>query len=107
MDKRESTLIIDTHYNVLITLAKKYLWWQNPEEAISNPERVLAGAMNLGSFEDYQLLVRTFRWQILTGVLKNAAPGWFSPKSWSFWHRILELTETSEPVPPPPHRACS
>ncbi|MFA7567672.1 MAG: hypothetical protein WCY01_11640 [Alkalispirochaeta sp.] len=88
----------------LLLFAKKYLWWLPPEEAVAKPERVLAAAMNLGSLEDYQALYRIFGAQTLASVLEMGVPGWFSAKSWSFWHRVLDLVPVSEAVPPPPQR---
>ncbi len=88
----------------LLLFAKKYLWWQDPAEAVKKPERVLAAAMNLGSLEDYQTLYRIFERKSLMAVLEKPAPGWFSAKSWSFWHRVLDLVPLSEAVPPPPER---
>jgi hypothetical protein len=88
----------------LLLFAKKYLWWQKPEEAVVNPERVLAATMNCGSLEDYQALYRIFGAQTLVCVLQMRVPGWFSPKSWSFWHRVLDLVPPAEAVPPPPDR---
>ena len=88
-------------------LAGKYVWWQTVEEALAQPERVLAAAMNLGSIDDYQKLYRTFDHELLAEVLRLAAPGWFSARSWSFWHRVLDLVELSRPVPPPPVRSFS
>lgn len=29
-------------------LAKKYIWWMTPEQAMENPKRVMAQVMNLG-----------------------------------------------------------
>jgi hypothetical protein len=90
---------------ILFVFAKKYLWWQEPEEAVRNPERVLAAAMNSGSIDDYQTLYRVFGPRALASVLQLNVPGWFSAKSWSLWHRVLDLVPTSEPVPPPPVRS--
>ena len=89
---------------MLLLFAKKYLWWQTSEEAVVHPERVLAATMNIGSLEDYQALYRIFGAKTLTSVLEKGVPGWFSARSWSFWHRVLDLVPLSEAVPPPPVR---
>ena len=89
---------------ILLLFAKKYLWWQKPEDAVRNPQRVLAATMNSGSLEDYQALYRVFGADALIAVLQMQVPGWFAPKSWSFWHRVLDLVPLSEAVPPPPTR---
>ncbi|MEX2443602.1 MAG: hypothetical protein WD492_08355 [Alkalispirochaeta sp.] len=88
----------------LLLFAKKYVWWQQPEEAVIHPERVLAATMNSGSLQDYQALYRILGAEPLVSVLRMQVPGWFSPKSWSFWHRVLDLVPPSEAVPPPPTR---
>lgn len=88
-------------------MAKKYIWWQPPDSAIKNPYRIPAGAMNLGSIEDYHAIVHTFGKEVLADTIKLAAPGWFSRKSWTFWHHILDLIKISEYAPPLPHRTFS
>ncbi len=71
------------------------------------PYRVLASAMNIGSLEDYQRIRQSFDSELLYDVLKNAEAGCFSKRSWSFWHRVLDLVDVHEPVPPPPERVFS
>ena len=103
-----SNLIIDPcseqHYDLILSLAGKYVWWQEPQKAVQDPCRVLAAAMNLGTLEDYRLLIKKVGRPVLREVLRQAAPGWFSPKAWSFWHRSLDMVPVSSPVPPPPER---
>ena len=96
--------VFEDNRSLILGLAKKYIWWENPEAALRNPYRVLAGAMNLGTLEDYHSLFKVFGGQVLAETLKKSAPGWFSPKSWSFWHRVLGIGDVSEPVPPLPER---
>ena len=36
----------------LLPLAKKYLWWMPPEEAVTMPNRIVAQVMNLGDYDD-------------------------------------------------------
>lgn len=92
------------HDDLLLELAKKYIWWQAPGEAVSDPYRVLSGAMNLGSYDDYKKILNSFGEVVLLKVLNSSAPGWFSARSWSFWHRVLDAVGISESVPPLPKR---
>jgi hypothetical protein len=92
---------------LLINLAKKYICWEEPEEALKRPYRIFAQTMDIGSIEDCQLLVDTFGSSVLSCVLEQHVPGWFSKKSWSFWHRVLDLRGPSETVPPIPERKLS
>jgi hypothetical protein len=68
------------------------------------PYRILAAAMNLGCLEDYQRMYRTFGSARLVEVVQQQVPGWFSAKSWSFWHRILDLVDVADAVPQLPQR---
>ena len=35
------TRLIETHRDILLDFAKKYIWWESPQEAIERPYRVL------------------------------------------------------------------
>jgi hypothetical protein len=36
-------------------------------------------------------------------VLQRAEAGWFSPRSWTYWHRKLDLAP-ADAIPPLPRR---
>jgi hypothetical protein len=99
--------LVTENRELLRHLAKKYIWWEDTEEALKRPYRILAQTMDIGSIEDCHLLVGTFGSSLLSCVLEQHVPGWFSKKSWSFWHRVLDLTGPSETVPPVPQRQLS
>ena len=71
--------------------AAKYIWWQTPEEAAQSPRRVMAQVMDLGTFADVRSLEVAAGPDALAEVIRQAEPGWFSPRSWHFWHRRLGL----------------
>lgn len=96
--------LMESHRDMLLDFAKKYIWWEPSEKALQRPYRVLASAMNIGSIEDYQRIRQNFETDLLSHILSNAEAGWFSARSWSFWHRVLDLVEISESVPPLPER---
>jgi hypothetical protein len=100
----ETDHILYRHRSLILLFAKKYICWETPEIAIPQPYRVLDGAMNLGSLEDYHLLLQFIGKQILFEAIFQASFGWFSQKPWSFWYRILDLVKISDPVPPLPDR---
>lgn len=43
----------------LKTLARKYIWWKTPDEAITMPERVIAQVMNIGDYSDVRFSSHT------------------------------------------------
>jgi len=87
----------------LDAMAAKYIWWQKPEEAVQRPRRVMAQVMNLGTFADVRALEKAAGPAALAEVLRGAEPGWFTPRSWHFWHHRLGLVK-SGPVPALPTR---
>lgn len=84
-------------------LACKYVWWKTPDEAVAMPERVIAQVMNLGDFEDTQLLAGRLGDDVLRDVLIHAQAGQFNERSWSYWHYRLGLAEIDQ-VPDLPQR---
>lgn len=89
--------------DVLEPLARKYLWWKMPEEAMATPERVIAQVMNLGDFEDVQTLANRVGDGVLREVLTHAEAGQFNARSWAYWHYRLGLAEVDH-LPPMPAR---
>ena len=84
-------------------LAAKYIWWQTSHDAAQWPHRVMAQVMDLGTYADVRALEKTAGAEVLAEVIRHAEPGWFSPRSWHFWHRRLGLAETGN-VPTLPAR---
>ena len=98
-------VVTEVNRDILRDLAGKYIWWRATEDVTGDPERVLAGTMNIGTLEDCSLILRVFGTDQLSQVITHAAPGWFQPKSWSFWHRVLGLIEPAGTPPPLPERS--
>lgn len=90
----------------LLPLAKKYIWWELPEDAIKTPLRLLAQVMNLGTFQDVLLLEKIVGTNALREVISNAEAGWFDARSWSYWHYRLDLSEI-DCIPLLPERSFS
>ena len=68
------------------------------------PDRLIAQVMDIGSYEDVQDLVRLVGTGRLQDVLLRAEAGWFRPRSWSYWHYRLRLTQPGDDPPPMPKR---
>ena len=85
-------------------LAARYIWWQTPEQALAQPERLIAQIMNIGDYYDVQTLVAHIDKSVLCNVLTNAQPGQFNHRSWHYWHYRLGLTAIGASVPTIPMR---
>lgn len=93
--------MFQTELNLFKHLARKYIWWKSPDEAILMPERVIAHVMNIGDYDDVQELAKTIGDDRLRDVLKQAEIGQFTERSWAYWHYRLSLA-TLDSLPPLP-----
>lgn len=84
-------------------LARKYIWWKTPEDAVAMPERVIAQVMDIGDYADVQLLVAQVGDEVLRDVLASAEAGQFNARSWAYWHYRLGLSSLGQ-VPALPVR---
>jgi hypothetical protein len=60
--------------------------------------------MNFGDYRDVQLLVELVGPERLRDLLLRAEAGWFSERSWHYWHYRLGLAHEPSQVPPLPSR---
>lgn len=91
---------------ILRIFAAKYIWWKTPDEALHQPERIVAQVMELGDYEDVQTIADQLGDPYLKTVLLHAQAGVFSPKSWAYWHYRLGLSRPGQ-VPALPKRRLS
>jgi len=88
---------------LLKRLARKYIWWKTPDEALAEPARIVAQVMNMGDYDDVQALATEACDAVLKGVLVHAEAGQFDERSWTYWHYRLSLAGVDQ-VPPMPAR---
>jgi len=88
---------------LLKRMAGKYVWWKTPDEAIRFPRLVVAQVMNIGDYDDVQVLAKSVGEDYLREVIVNAEIGQFNDRSWHYWHYRLGLAEYGK-VPPIPKR---
>jgi hypothetical protein len=89
--------------DALRLLARRYVWWKTPDEAIAMPQRVMAQVMNIGDYADVQALAEQVGDDVLRDVLRHSEAGQFNARSWAYWHYRLGLAGV-EDVPPMPVR---
>lgn len=88
---------------LLKELARKYIWWKSPEESFRIPQRIIAQVMNLGDYEDVQVLAKQLGDEALRDAIAQAESGQFNERSWHYWHYRLGLADLGK-VPPLPVR---
>ncbi len=77
------------------------------KESRERPERLIAQIMDIGEWEDECELEETFSDEVLRHIPTHAEPGWFRPKSWSFWNYRLKVVPFDAEPPEMPQRSFS
>jgi hypothetical protein len=83
-----------------VTLAKRYVWWQDPAETLENVPQLLRQIMALGTPADYATAVDLWGKRAFRHAFLKATPGALNDRSWYFWRRHFGLPEE-----PPPARS--
>lgn len=91
--------------DLLAELGQKYMWWAPIGDEPHSPKRVIAQIMNVGTYQDIRRLEAALGFPRLADVMVHAEPGWFSPRSWSFWRGRLLLETNLQIAAEPPRRS--
>ncbi len=84
----------------LLNVARRVVWFKEPEKALADPVHFLAHAMTYGTAEDLKALKGIVDKDEFCEVLDKAPPGIFDARSWSYWN----LKCGRRPAPPLPTR---
>ena len=87
-------------FNDLLAVARRVVWFQNPEETLKDEEFFLAYLMTYGTLEDVITAKKYYSDKLFLKTLKHAPPGVFDARSWSYWNTVFNRT----PIPSMPHR---
>jgi hypothetical protein len=79
----------------LLNVARRVVWFRNPEEEQADPVHFMA----YGTNEDLKALQGIVGKNEFDEVLEKAPPGIFDPRSWAYWH----LKCGRQPTPPCRH----
>jgi hypothetical protein len=81
-------------------LARRLVWFEEPQEALSDTFRFVAYAVARATHEDMKLLREFLSDDDLREALDHAPPGIIDPRSWAYWNSKMGRY----PVPPLPKR---
>ena len=88
------------------SLSQALYWWKTVDQAMENPEQIVAQVMNMGDWNDVCRLVDYVGDEGLCRVIKQAEIGMFNEHSWHYWHYRLGLAKVGS-VPTLPTRKLS
>lgn len=81
-------------------LARRLVWFEAPAEALADPVRLVAYALESATHEDMTVLRRYVTDADIREALTAAPPGIIRPRSWAYWHARMGRY----PAPPLPVR---
>ena len=84
----------------LLRVARRVVWFKEPEEALAEPVHFLAHLMTYGTVEDLKAVQGVAGIEEFREVLERAPAGVFDARSWAYWH----LKCGRVPAPPLPAR---
>ncbi len=73
----------------LLSVARRVVWFEPPEEVIKNHRRFLCYVMRYGTVEDVLTAQAYYTKDDFRDALDNAPAGALDPKSWSYWNLML------------------
>lgn len=88
---------------LLRALARRYVWWLSPGEALARPNFIATQVMEMGDFEDMLKLEAMLGREALVRALRGAEAGRLSERSWIYWHHRLGVA--GRRIPALPRRA--
>jgi hypothetical protein len=84
------------HSLELEDIARRIIWFEQPDEALRDPIRFMAYAFRYATPSDMQVLRKNVSDDDLRAALSQAPPGIIDARSWSYWNAIFGI------FPPPP-----
>jgi hypothetical protein len=84
----------------LLDVAPRVIWFEPPEQALSNPIRFLAYLMTYGTLDEIAVVQRYLDLDDFREALEHALPGIIDERSWAYWNTKVGRY----PAPPMPRR---
>ena len=84
----------------ILEIARGVIWFEPPEQALSDPVRFMAYAMTYAAPEDMRAIRKHVSDDDFREALDRAPPGIIDPRSWAYWNSKMGRY----PAPPRPVR---
>ena len=79
-------------------IARRVIWFEEPEQALADRDRFLCYLMTHGRPEDVSAIARRVGWRAFGEALDHAPPGIMNRRSWAYWTLVLERSGAPFPA---------
>ncbi|MGA7537669.1 MAG: hypothetical protein WBW93_02750 [Steroidobacteraceae bacterium] len=69
-----------------VDVARRIIWFEEPEKALAEPVRFMAYAMTYARHEDMRVIRQYVSDEEIRQALDTAPPGIIDPRSWAYWN---------------------
>ena len=83
----------------LLGIARRLVWFEAPEEALADPVRFMAYAMERASAADMAEIRRHVTDEEFVEAIDAAPPGIVEEPSWSYWNLVVARRSPPPPLP--------
>ncbi|WP_237155572.1 hypothetical protein [Oryzibacter oryziterrae] len=84
----------------LLGVAERTVWYKMPIDAVRDTSNFVAHVLTYGTAEDVAVVRRHLTLDDIRDALREAPPGVFDARSWSYWNAMVGRFDT----PPMPER---
>lgn len=84
--------------NSIQKLAKTYVWWKKPQQALDDQNHFLCQIMRWASWDDAMTVLTFYGNEAFMKALQESPPGIFDERSWNFWHCWFGLKTPEMPL---------
>lgn len=70
----------------MLEVARRIVWFEEPEKALADPIRFMAYAMTYARHKDMRVIRQYVSDDELRQALDGAPPGIIDPRSWAYWN---------------------
>ncbi len=79
-------------------VARRCVWFQEPEDTLSDPVHFVAHVLTFGTHDDVKVLRLHVTDDELRAALDTAPPGIYDARSWAYWNLMLGR-DSASPMP--------
>ena len=83
----------------MIWIARKLVWFEEPEESLADPVRFMAYAMARATAEDMAEIRQHLTDDAFQEAIDRAPPGIIDPRSWAYWNLVVGGRSPPPPLP--------